>query len=115
MDQRIKSAQADWEEAQEKYGAFEVVDNPSDLTEVDSRRVWTEFWTKDQFITNIYLEVEDFDGEITSYYVFERPYNEPEESIRLTTTFWDDCESCDGAGNDCAECDGRGSIPLDVL
>ena len=115
MDQRIKSAQADWEEVQEKYGTFLVVDNPSDLPEVDQRRIWTELWTKDQFITNIYLEVEDFDGEITSYYVFERPYNESEESIRLTTTIWDDCESCDGAGNDCAECEGRGSIPVDVL
>lgn len=115
MDKRVEVARAQWREIQEKYGNFVVVDDPADLPAVEKNRIWTEFWRQDQYITNLFFEVDDFDGDVTSYFVFDRCYSEPENSIFLTTVFWDDCEDCDGDDEECATCEGNGSIAVDVL
>lgn len=115
MDDRVELARAQWREIEEKYGKFEVCDDPADLPDVDRNRIWTEFWRQDQYITNMFFEVDDFDGDVTSYFVFERGYTEPENSIFLTTIFWDDCEKCDGEDDDCKLCEGNGSIATDVI
>ena len=114
-DDRVKVAQDAWRELQNRYGAFEVIDDPKNLSEIDIRRIWTEFWGQDQFISNTYVKVEEFDSEITSYYVFEKPYTEAEESLNLITTFWEDCEDCGGEDEDCENCEGRGTTAVEVL
>ncbi len=115
IDDRVVTARSQWEEIRDKFGSFEVIDDPAELPEVDKRRIWTEFWRQDQYITNMFLPVDDFDGEVTSYFVFERPCMDPENTIFLTTVFWDDCSECDGEDEDCVACEGNGSIAVDVL
>lgn len=114
-DDRVEAAKDAWRELQNRYGAFEVIDDPKNLPEVDERRIWTEFWGQDQFISNTFVEVEEFDSEITSYYVFEKPYIEAEDSLNVITTFWDDCEDCGGEDEECESCEGQGTIAIDFL
>lgn len=115
QDNRVKDAISEWDAIKAKYGDFQIIDEPSALPDVDPKRIWTEFWRQDQFISNTYVKVDEFDGEITCYYVFEKPYLEDEDSITLITTFWDDCETCFGEDEECEECAGDGSIAIEVI
>lgn len=102
-----------WEAVKAKYGNFEYIDDPSEVIGIDRKRIWTEFWTQNQFITNVFEEVDEFDGNISAYYLFERAYEEPESTVKLVTTFWEDCE-CEGDA-DCEDCEGEGTIATDVI
>jgi hypothetical protein len=104
---------AKWERITEKYGGFSVVENPADIKGIDPKRVWTEIWRSDQVISNHIVEVEEFDTDILSYYVFEKPYSEPEGSLFLVTTFWEDCD-CEGNEN-CPKCEGSGDGRIDIV
>ena len=114
LNERIKLELAKWDEVEAKYGSFEYIDEPSEVIGIDSKRIWTEFWVQDQFIENVYKETDEFDGAISAYIVFERPYEEPESTIRLITTIWNDCD-CSGEDDECSECEGSGSIATDLI
>jgi hypothetical protein len=103
-----------WEVVKAKYGDFQYVDDPSEVIGIDKKRIWTEFWVQDQFIENVYTEVKEFDGAISAYIVFEKPYDEPESSMRLLTTIWEDCD-CSGEDDDCADCEGAGTVAIDLI
>jgi hypothetical protein len=105
---------AKWDAVKSKYGNFEYIDEPLKVVGIDKKRIWTEFWRQDQFIENVYIEVKEFDGEISAYYVFDRPYEEPESTITLITTIWDDCE-CMGEDEECSECEGSGTIATELI
>ena len=105
---------AKWEAAKAQYGDFEYIDDPSEVLGIDKKRIWTEFWVKNQVIENVYTEVKEFDGTIPAYYVFERPYEESESTITLITTIWNDCE-CSGQDDECSQCEGSGTIATDLI
>jgi hypothetical protein len=105
---------AAWAKVKSIYGDFEYVDDPAAVAGIDPNRIWTEFWRTDQFIENVFVEVEEFDSEITAYYVFEKPYESPDSSITLITTVWEDCE-CEGEDEECEECEGTGNISTDLV
>jgi hypothetical protein len=113
-NEAIRNEIAKWEEVKARYGNFEYIDNPSEVIGIDKKRIWTEFWVQNQVIENVYTEVKEFDGTISAYYVFERPYEEPESTITLITTIWDDCE-CSGQDDECSECEGSGTIATDLI
>jgi hypothetical protein len=104
---------AKWAQITKKYGDFLILEDPADIKGIDPKRVWTESWSGDQVISNQIIEVEEFDTDITSYYLFEKPYTEPEGSILLVTTIWEDCD-CEG-DEDCPECEGEGSLAIDIV
>lgn len=108
-----KEAEA-WKKIREKYGSCTYIDDVSQLKEIDPKRIWTEYWRTDQYITNDFSEAQELDGELTGYYVFERPYEEPRGTLFLVTTFWEDCQECKGEDDECDKCEGRGSIAIDV-
>ena len=110
---RLQEEIEKWTQITKKYGDFVVVEEPVDIKGIDPKRVWTEVWTGDQVISNRLIEVEEFDSDITSYYVFEKAYSEREGSLVLVTTIWEDCD-CDG-NEDCPKCEGEGSLAIDVV
>jgi hypothetical protein len=112
--EELRRAQSMWAHLKTKYGDFQYIDDPSDLPNVDKKRIWTEFWSENQFIVNKFEEVEEFDDEITSYFVFERPCEEVEGSLTVLTTLWIDCE-CEGEEDECESCSGAGSIPIELV
>ncbi len=97
-----------------KYGDFKYIDNPLEVVGIDRKRIWTEFWVKDQFIENTFTEVDEFDGTVSAYIIFEKPYEEPESTLRLLTTIWEPCD-CSGEDDDCNECEGAGTIATDLI
>jgi len=105
---------AQWDQIKAKYGEFEYLDDPAGVTGIDEKRIWTEFWRSDQFIVNTYKKVDEFDSEVTAYYIFEKPYEEEESTITLITTVWEDCE-CEGEDEECEECEGSGTISTDLI
>ena len=110
----IKIEIAKWESIKAKYGDFEYIEDPLAVSGIDRKRIWTEFWLQNQVIENVYEEVKEFDGTVSAYYVFERPYEEPESTITLITCIWEDCD-CLGEDDECSECEGSGSIPTDLV
>lgn len=102
-----------WTEITRKYGDFVIVDSPADIKGIDPKRVWTEIWLTHQVIVNRIIEVEEFNTEISSYYVFDEPYIEPEDSLLLVTTIWEDCDC--GGDEGCSECEGQGSFATDIV
>lgn len=110
----IRLETAKWDSVKAKYGVFEYIDDPLEVIGIEEKRIWTEFWVQNQFIKNVYIEVKEFDETISAYYVFERPYDEPESTISLITTFWDDCD-CSGEDDECLECEGAGTVATDVI
>jgi hypothetical protein len=102
-----------WTQITKKYGDFVIVDNPADIKGIDPKRVWTEIWLVHQVIVNRIIEVEEFNTEISSYYVFEKPYIELEGSLLLVTTIWEACDC--GGDEDCSECEGQGSVATDLV
>ena len=102
-----------WTLITKKYGSFVIVDNPADIKGIDPKRVWTEIWLVHQVIVNRIIEVEEFNTEISSCYVFGYPYIEPEGSLLLVTTIWEDCDC--GGDEDCSECEGQGSVATDKV
>jgi len=113
-DDVIKIEIAKWDAIKAKYGDFKYIDDPSEVIGIDQKRIWTEFWVQNQVIENSYTEVEEFDGTISAYYVFERPYEEPESTLTLITVIWNDCE-CLGEDDGCLECEGSGTIATDLI
>lgn len=113
INEAVEAEISKWEAAKAKYGDFVYIDDPSEVIGIDRKRIWTEFWTQNQFITNVYEEVDEFDGNISAYYLFEKAYVEPEATIKLVTTFWEDCE-CEGDA-DCLNCEGSGTIAIEVI
>ena len=112
--EEFKEAVEAWRSITERYGEHKRVDNLDVLDEIDPRRIWTEYWRDDQYITNEFFRVEELDAEVTSYYVFERPYIEPEGTIYLTTTLWEECD-CGGDNAECEDCQGFSSKSIDVM
>jgi hypothetical protein len=102
-----------WTLITKKYGTFVIVDNPADIKGIDPKRVWTEIWLVHQVIVNRIIEVEEFNSEISSYYVFEKPYSEAEGSLLLVTTIWEHCDC--GGDEDCPDCEGQGSVATDLV
>jgi len=80
---------------------------------IDRKRIWTKFWTQNQFITNFFEEVDEFDGSISAYCFFEKAYEELESTVKLVTTFWEDCD-CEGDA-DCLDSEGAGTIAATVI
>jgi hypothetical protein len=113
-DELIRFELAKWNAVKAKYGDFKYIDDPLEVLGIDEKRIWTEFWVKNQVIENVYTEVKGFDGTISAYYVFERPYEEPESTVTLITTIWDDCE-CYGQVDECSDCEGTGNIATDLI
>lgn len=114
INEIIKVELAKWDAVEARYGDFKYIDDPSEVLEIDKKRIWTEFWAQNQFIENVYVEVKEFNGAISAYFVFEKPYEEPESTIRLLTTIWNDCE-CSGEDDNCPECEGEGTIATDLV
>ena len=104
---------AQWDEIKTKYGDFEYIDDPAGVEGIDEKRIWTEFWRSDQFIVNTYKKVDEFDSEVTAYYIFDKPYVEEDSTITLITTAWEDCE-CEGEDEECEECEGSGTIAIEI-
>ena len=114
ISETIRIELAKWEAVKEKYGDFEYIDDPMNVIGIDKKRIWTEFWVQNQIIENVYQEVKEFDGTISAYYVFERPYEEPESTVTLITCIWNDCE-CAGQDDECLECEGSGTIANELI
>jgi hypothetical protein len=114
LNETVKLELAKWDAVKAKYGNFVYTDDPSEVIGIDTKRIWTEFWAQDQFIENVYTEVIEFDGAISAYIVFDKPYEEPESTVRLITTIWNDCD-CSGEDEDCSECEGAGTIATDLI
>ena len=114
ISETIRIELAKWESVKKKYGDFEYIDDPLDVIGVDKKRIWTEFWVQNQIIENVYQEVKEFDGTISAYYVFERPYDEVESTITLITCIWNDCE-CAGQDDECLDCEGSGTIAHELI
>lgn len=114
IEERFQAEIEKWQAAELKHGKFTYIDDPAEVKNIEINRIWTEFWRTDQFISNEYIKVDSFDGSISAYYVSELPYTEPEGSISLITTFWEDCEDCGAEDEDCETCQGAGTIPVDV-
>jgi hypothetical protein len=110
---RVREEISRWTQITKKYGDFLVIENPTDIVGIDPKRVWTEIWLVHQVIINRIVEVEEFNSEITRYFVFEKPYSEPEGSLLLVTTIWEDCD-CEG-DDDCPECEGMGTLAIDIV
>jgi len=91
------------------------------LAGIDENLVWSEFWGENThyICTGKTLATEDKRGDLTLYYVSEKPWvGERSHYLDIHTSADLSCDSCDGEGEDsdgdeCEDCEGDGYATID--
>ena len=111
--EKIIQAESEMKDWISKYGKPEKYESYGDVSKFDPKRIWSEIWVQDQFVTNQII----LDETATSYFVTPNPYSEADGLITVVTTIWEDCDICsqaDEVDEDCEICEGSGSYATDI-